>query len=470
MLFNGIKLIKGSEVQHLVVDAGSSFPLNPAEGQLFYRNDLLSGGLHVYNGAEWVKFADEAGVNTLTGSYVPLAGGIMSGLLTLAGDPSTALQAAPKQYVDAKVASLPVTGVTAGTYGGGGSSALALTVGADGRVSSVSSTAIQITESSIINGNILARRTEDESIAGNWTFAVPVSAATPVSGPHLATKAYVDSVGAGATQVGTYTDGPGISIISNVISNLGILNLEGTLGQIVVGGSNAAAVVGLPDNVIIVATVTAPQFIGDVTGDVTGNLTGDVTGDVTGNLTGDVTGNVVGLLTGNVDGNVIGNLAGDVTGSVVGNVTGNLTGDVTGDVIGNLTGDVTGNLTGDVTGDVTGNLSGTVTEAVGLKLTAILQESAADTLTAPPTTTQLDAYAMVTNIAVFDTVPVGSGVRLPSAVGATFTIMNVSAESLNVYPAVGSAIGASITDDPIVLTAGSSVKLIQTAALLYRQL
>jgi len=81
-------------------------------------------------------------------------------------------------------------------------------------------------------------------------------------------------------------------------------------------------------------TVTAPQFsgslTGNVTGDVTGDLTGNVTGDVTGNVTGDVTGNLTGDVTGNVTGDIIGGassaakwttprtitLSGDATGSV----------------------------------------------------------------------------------------------------------------------------------------------------------
>ncbi|GAX54753.1 hypothetical protein [Streptomyces olivochromogenes] len=50
-----------------------------------------------------------------TGAYVPLSGGTMSGALVLPGNPSTALQAAPKQYVDNAVAAVSGTYVdTAG--------------------------------------------------------------------------------------------------------------------------------------------------------------------------------------------------------------------------------------------------------------------------------------------------------------------------------------------------------------------
>ena len=100
---------------------------------------------------------------------------------------------------------------------------------------------------------------------------------------------------------------------------------------------------------------------GNVTGDVTGNLTGNVIGDLTGDVTGDLTGDVTGDVTGNLTGNVIGDLTGDVTGNVTGDLTGNVTGSLTGDVTGNVTGDLTGNVTGNVTGDLTGNVTGNVT-------------------------------------------------------------------------------------------------------------
>ena len=124
--------------------------------------------------------------------------------------------------------------------------------------------------------------------------------------------------------------------------------------------------------------VSAPTFVGAVTGDVTGNLSGAVTGAVTGDVTGNVTGNLYGDVNGNLYGDVYGNLSGtlyggvsgilygdvygyvygDVSGNLYGDVTGNLTGNVLGDVTGDVLGDVTGNLTGNVLGDVTGNLSG----------------------------------------------------------------------------------------------------------------
>ncbi|HLW84643.1 MAG TPA: hypothetical protein VKR60_05465 [Candidatus Sulfotelmatobacter sp.] len=49
-------------------------------------------------------YVDNAVSNVGSGNYVPLAGGAMTGALTLSGNPAAALQAAPKQYVDTGLA------------------------------------------------------------------------------------------------------------------------------------------------------------------------------------------------------------------------------------------------------------------------------------------------------------------------------------------------------------------------------
>jgi hypothetical protein len=49
-------------------------------------------------------YVDNAVSNVGSGNYVPLAGGAMTGSLTLSGNPAAALQAAPKQYVDTGLA------------------------------------------------------------------------------------------------------------------------------------------------------------------------------------------------------------------------------------------------------------------------------------------------------------------------------------------------------------------------------
>ena len=79
-------------------------PSNPQPGTLWW--DSVSGQLFVwYNDgdtSQWV-IANNATALLNTG-FLPLVGGTLTGPLTLAGNPATALQATPKQYVD----SLPV--------------------------------------------------------------------------------------------------------------------------------------------------------------------------------------------------------------------------------------------------------------------------------------------------------------------------------------------------------------------------
>ena len=113
MLFDGIKLVEGSEIQNMVVDVGPAFPANPDEGELFYRNDGVNEGLYVYNGSTWNRLADASSILAALG-YTPVnrAGDTMTGPLTLFSDPATSTQAATKHYVDQAVAAIPVSNST----------------------------------------------------------------------------------------------------------------------------------------------------------------------------------------------------------------------------------------------------------------------------------------------------------------------------------------------------------------------
>jgi hypothetical protein len=82
------------------------------------------------------------------------------------------------------------------------------------------------------------------------------------------------------------------------------------------------------------------------------NVLGDVGGDVVGNVRGYVIGNV----RGDVYGDVVGNVRGDVVGYVGGYVGGSVYGNVRGDVVGSVGGDVVGSVHGDVKGGVGGGV------------------------------------------------------------------------------------------------------------------
>lgn len=75
MLFDGIKLVEGSEVQNLVVDAGTAFPSLPNDGELFYmlQGGAATNGLYVYETAStsWVRLVQQ---NDSFASLLPPSG------------------------------------------------------------------------------------------------------------------------------------------------------------------------------------------------------------------------------------------------------------------------------------------------------------------------------------------------------------------------------------------------------------
>ena len=73
--------------------------------------------------------------------------------------------------------------------------------------------------------------------------------------------------------------------------------------------------------------------------------------------------------------------------------------------------------------------------------------------------TQLDATQLNANINIVETVPLNSGVRLPSAApGYRIIIKNASASTLRVWPASGDRINESINDEEYLIPAGGSLE------------
>lgn len=118
MLFDGINLIEGSELQNTTVNNGTSFPELPAVGDLFYRTDGSYQAMYIFDGAKWIHFEDD---NSKL-KYIPVnkAGDTMTGTLTLSGLPTSALDAAPKAYVDNFAPDFSVIKNKPTTYGGYG--------------------------------------------------------------------------------------------------------------------------------------------------------------------------------------------------------------------------------------------------------------------------------------------------------------------------------------------------------------
>jgi hypothetical protein len=80
------------------VSVGDVAPTNPQPGTLWW--DSVGGQMYVWyvdpNTAQWVVTN-----NGTSAAYLPLAGGTLTGPLTLAGNPVNPLDASPKQYIDA---------------------------------------------------------------------------------------------------------------------------------------------------------------------------------------------------------------------------------------------------------------------------------------------------------------------------------------------------------------------------------
>lgn len=55
MLFDGITLVEGTDINNLVIDSGSFFPDQPDAGELFLRTDVENAGLYVYVNSQWTK-------------------------------------------------------------------------------------------------------------------------------------------------------------------------------------------------------------------------------------------------------------------------------------------------------------------------------------------------------------------------------------------------------------------------------
>ena len=211
-----------------------------------------------------------------------------------------------------------------------------------------------------------------------------VSASTD-GGSAIGVRGYANDTHSGGLNIGLYGDatngsanyalamnnGNILSIFAQtwtlVDNNAGALSVDaaGKAGILKIVTTDSAEGVTMSGYLTVTGNVTAPYFIGNITGAVTGNIIGNVTGNITGTLLTSSQPYItsVGTLT---------SLA--VTGNVsAGNVSGTQGTFVTllGNLIGNTTGIHTGNVTGNVTGSVTGNVTGTILTAAQPNITSV---------------------------------------------------------------------------------------------------
>jgi microcystin-dependent protein len=113
--FTTVSFLPGSSV---ATSPGATAPSSPALGQLWQDTSQTPDELKMFDGANFVR-VDPLGITQAAGdlrylqltdaatTYLALAGGTLTGNLTLNGDPSTTNMAANKNYVDTQIAAIP---------------------------------------------------------------------------------------------------------------------------------------------------------------------------------------------------------------------------------------------------------------------------------------------------------------------------------------------------------------------------
>jgi microcystin-dependent protein len=110
----------------IITNPAATAPSSPALGQLWQDTSQTPDELKMWDGSNWVRvdpdgidqtFADARylQIATAASTYLPLAGGTMTGDLTLVGAPTTNNMASTKKYVDDQIAALPSSATPAGT-------------------------------------------------------------------------------------------------------------------------------------------------------------------------------------------------------------------------------------------------------------------------------------------------------------------------------------------------------------------
>ena len=279
----------------------------------------------------------------------------------------------------------------------------------------------------------------------------------------------------------------GVPITSGTVTRVDITSNNLTVLNAPITASGTITI-DIPDDITLVGNLVAEKIQSNTTANITGNVnagnlktTGllSVTGNAnignigtaglivaTGNVTG---GNLItaGLVsaTGNITG---GNLITGGLVSVTGNITGgNIKSNAAANIVGNLTaGNIISGGDANITGNITvGNLLANLDAVVTANLTANLLlanyfmiQGVSTGITANGNTlsnaTPLTQHVNVVSTAVTD----ADGVQLPTTLaGLSVKVVNISANSVNVFPVANSSIDSLSANGAYVLTSNSRV-------------
>lgn len=230
MLYDGLQFTDTSKATNFIVDSGPELPSVTSLGELFYQTGELSG-LFAFNGINWASVSVSSFVSIVGDMYGSGNTGdeVLVYLNPIGSEGSYGTQSTvPTFMTDDKgrivsVLDIPININTSQISSG---------VFDNARISESSvrqyEDLFSLQETQIIDGNLLARVSDNETISGSWEFAEPVSIGEPSLGSHGTTKNYVDAAISGlswkrAVKAGTTAD----IVLSGLQTIDGIILVDG---------------------------------------------------------------------------------------------------------------------------------------------------------------------------------------------------------------------------------------------------